>query len=531
MASEEIVLRPTHVKGTTLISSHYPESSSDDVTLRRLGKRPLLDRSFGFISSLGLSCTVLVSWEGILFTSVSTLVNVGPGGVIWAFLVGWVGITSVYAVLAELASIAPTASGQYHWVAMMAPKRSASFLAYLTAWLTTLAWQAIATATCLSIATLIQGITVLSRPSYAPLPWHTVLIMFGVTLLSVLVNSTTGKILAKLEGLFLVLHLTGFFGVLVPLVYFAPHNSPAEVFTTFYNNGHWSTQAHAFFVGLPNVAATLFGADSAVHMSEEVRSANTVVPQSLLYTIAINGLLGFAMTVAFLFCLSDAEGAIEAADTMYYPFLQVFHTAVKSTTGASLMAGVVLVLVFASSISQYATASRMIWSFARDKGLPFDRQLVRLNRNSLPLYAILSTMVITTLLSLIVLGSEVVLSALFSLLSAALCSSYLLACGLLLWRRSQGTIQPYTSNRDSAHPGQLTWGPWRVPEPLGTINNAFACIFILVLWFWSFWPSVSSPALTEVNWSPLVYGSVILFSVAWYVIRARHYFNGPVMEV
>jgi amino acid transporter len=219
---------------------------------------------------------------------------------------------------------------------MMAPKSCANFLSYLTAWLTTLAWQAISITTSYSIATLIQGIVVLARPSYTPLSWHTVLIMLAVALLSVLVNSTTGRILATFERLFLLLHLAGFFGILVPLVYFAPHNSASEVFTTFYNNGDWSTQGLAFLVGLPTVASTLTGADCAVHMSEEVRSANVVVPQSLIYTIFINGALGFAMAIAILFCTTDAKAAIESADTLYYPFLYIFKNALNSTTGACL---------------------------------------------------------------------------------------------------------------------------------------------------------------------------------------------------
>jgi amino acid transporter len=142
--------------------------------------------------------------------------------------------------------------------------------------------------------------------------------------------------LAALERLFLLLHLAGFLGILVPLVYFAPHNSASEVFTTFYNNGKWPSQGLAFLVGLPTVASTLTGADCAVHMSEEIRSANIVVPQSLLYTIFINGSLGFAMAIAIQFCTIDAEAAIKSADTLNYPFLQIFDSALNSTTGACL---------------------------------------------------------------------------------------------------------------------------------------------------------------------------------------------------
>lgn len=355
------------------------QASRDDATLRRLGKRPLLNRSFGFMSSLGLSCSVLLSWEGILVTSVPTFLHVGPAGVIWAFLIGWVGVTSVYASVAELASIAPTAGGQYHWVAMMAPEWCANFLCYLTAWLTTLAWQAIAITTSYSVATLIQGLVVLAEPSYVPLQWHTVLIMWAAAVFSVLINSTTGRILAKVEGFVLILHLTGFFGVLVPMIYFAPHNTPAAVFTTFTNNGEWSSQALAFLVGLPTVASTLTGADCAVHMSEEVRSANVVVPRALIYTIIINGALGFSMVIALMFCTGDVDAAVEAADKVFYPFIQIFEDSVKSTPGACIMVGVILTMAITSCISTYASASRMMWSFARDKGLPFDTYLVRVS--------------------------------------------------------------------------------------------------------------------------------------------------------
>lgn len=86
--------------------------NSDDDHLRRLGKRPLLTRSFGFMSILGFACSALLSWEGVLSTSVPILLNGGPAGVIWAYLANWVGMLSVNIVLGELVSIAPTAGGQ-----------------------------------------------------------------------------------------------------------------------------------------------------------------------------------------------------------------------------------------------------------------------------------------------------------------------------------------------------------------------------------------------------------------------------------
>ncbi|GAB1319326.1 polyamine transporter tpo5 [Madurella fahalii] len=505
-------------------------SLNDDAQLQRLGKRPILNRSFGFMSILGFSCSALLSWEGVLVTSVPGLLNGGPAGVIWGFVVNWIGTISVYATMAELASIAPTAGGQYHWVAMLAPEACANFLVYITAWLTTTAWQAMAVSTGYIIATMLQGIVVLAQPTYLPASWQTVLILWAIMLFAVFMNSTTSQALAKFEGLVLMLHLAGFFGVLVPLVYFAPHNDAKTVFTSFVNGGGWSTQALSFFVGFPTLATSLIGADCAVHMSEEIQSAALVVPRALMSTVLLNGSLAFAMIVALMFCLSDLASALGAAETMFYPFLQIFHSAVGSTTGACIMAGIVLVLAVASSVSVYASASRMLWSFSRDKGLPFHEYLVKLSRNSLPVIAILTTLTITMLLSLITLGSAVALSALLSLVIAALYSSYLLVCCLLLWRRTTGAIQPHISGSDIMDLGFLTWGVWRIPEPLGTINNIAAILYSIFLLFWSFWPQTNPTTLETANWSVLVFGSVVIFSVLWYVVRARHSFRGPIRE-
>lgn len=41
-------------------------SRRDELVLARLGKKPVLKRNFGFMSILGFSCTILITWEGSL---------------------------------------------------------------------------------------------------------------------------------------------------------------------------------------------------------------------------------------------------------------------------------------------------------------------------------------------------------------------------------------------------------------------------------------------------------------------------------
>lgn len=145
--------------------------------------------------------------------------------------------------------------------------------------------------------------------------------------------------------------------------------------------------------------------------------------------------------------------------------------------------------------------------------------------------AVATTLLITAVLSLIVLGSSVALSALLSLVFAALYSSYILTCGLLLWRRCTNSIAPYSGDPTILMSGRLEWGPWKIPEPFGTLNNIFACLYIAFVLFWSFWPQFTPTTVETANWSVLVYGCVVVFSLLWYFVRARHYFKGPIKEV
>ena len=119
--------------------------------------------------------------------------------------------------------------------------------------------------------------------------------------------------------------------------------------------------------------------------------------------------------------------------------------------------------------------------------------------------------------------------------------SYLVAIGLLLWRRLRGDMDnksPSTSTAfDPASPAgtfehHLSWGPWRIKGTLGTANNIFACCYLLLLIFFSFWPAtVDVSNLQSMNWSVLVVGSVMLFSVAYYGLGARKIYTGPIVEV
>lgn len=273
---------------------------------------------------------------------------------------------------------APTAGGQYHWVAMLAPKSSQKILSYITGWLTVLGWQSSIAAGSYLTGTSIQGVVILTSPTYNPKSWHGTLLTWAVVIVGLGINTLVSSVLAKIETLILILHVVGFVAILTPLVYLAPHSSPRQVFTEFVNAGAWPTQGLSFFVGIVGSVFAFIGTDGAIHISEEVKNAAIVVPRSMILSVLINGALGFGMLVAMVFCLGNIE-KISSTPPTQYPFMAVFAQAAGSSSGASGMIAVIIFMFICATTTTLASSSRMTWSFARDRGLPFSNYLSRVS--------------------------------------------------------------------------------------------------------------------------------------------------------
>ena len=105
----------------------------------------------------------------------------------------------------------------------------------------------------------------MANPNYNPKLWHGTLLCYAVLLVCVVINTLAGTKLPRIEIVLLVVYILSFFGIIVPLVYLAPHGNAHDVFATFLNLGGWDTQALSFFVGLSGNAFAFLG---KLHYSE-----------------------------------------------------------------------------------------------------------------------------------------------------------------------------------------------------------------------------------------------------------------------
>lgn len=126
-------------------------------------------------------------------------------------------------------------------------------------WITVVGWVAALTATLYFTATLIQGLIAQKHSEYTAPGWQGTLLMWAVLVYCVAVNTILSGVLPAIEVFILILHVLGFFSIIVPLLYLSPHNKASYIFGTFFNEGGWKSQTLSFFIGLQGNAASFVG--------------------------------------------------------------------------------------------------------------------------------------------------------------------------------------------------------------------------------------------------------------------------------
>ena len=214
------------------------------------------------------------------------------------------------------------------------------------------------------------------------------------------------------------------------------------------------------------------GYDCSVHMSEETEDASWTIPQVVLAAVSTNAVLLLLIGMTYIFCLGDLDSVLNSATGQ--PVIQVFYNATQSVAGTCIMVAVIIIIFLSACVGQVATASRQMWSFARDQGFPGSPWLEKVPPGwNIPINAIVVSAIITSLLSLINLGSYTAFNAFNSLGTVSILFSYTITIGCLIWRRIWGA--PLPARRWSL-------GKWGLP-----VNIVSLCFTTPMLFFYV-WP-------------------------------------------
>jgi len=364
-------------------------SDDDDVRiLHGMGYAQELSRRLGRFSNFAISFSIIC----ILAGGINSLAQATSGAGGAAIGLGWplgVVISGAFGIaMAQIASAFPTAGGLYHWGSILGNR----FTGWLTAWFN-----------LLGLITVLGSINVGAYNFFLGAFGPRLHLGDSMTMLVLfLAVVTCAQALVNHYGISLTAKLTDFSGylifgtaVLLAVACFActQHFEFARLWTF----GNYSGDAGAnvwprtgssgwiFLLGLLLPIYTITGYDASAHTSEETRNAALSVPRGIISSIIWSGVFGYLFLAAFLFMIPNMD---EAARQGW----NVFFWAMEQRVPAFLR-GLVYALILLSQIlcglATVTSASRMIYAFSRDGGLPASKLLARVSpRHRTPVAAI-----------------------------------------------------------------------------------------------------------------------------------------------
>ena len=252
----------------------------------------------------------------------------------------------------------------------------------------------------------------------------------------------------------------------------------------------------------------------------------------------------------FTLCFTITDPSTILGTPTNYPFIQLFYNITNSYVGTDIMVAIIIIALVCAVIAEIATASRQIWSFARDGGLPFSAFLSKVRmlpkafssllchlpisllcstsltfsiitpqvspKLPIPLNAVIVSFLFGVVISLINLGSTVALNAIVSLTISALLGSYVLSIGCILSKRLRGEPLP-----------PARWSLGRA----GMAINIIALVFLVPFFIFCFFPTATPVQPDTMNWNIAMFGGIFLWATAFYVVKGRKLYIPPVRIV
>ena len=97
----------------------------------------------------------------------------------------------------------------------------------------------------------------------------------------------------------------------------------------------------------------------------------------MVASMVLSGAFTFAFSIALLFGIGDLNAALHTPTSL--PIIEIFKTATQSNRATNAMTTALISSLLFSSFGLMASASRLTWAFARDKGLPYSSYLAHVS--------------------------------------------------------------------------------------------------------------------------------------------------------
>ncbi len=297
----------------------------------------------------------------------------------------------------------------------------------------------------------------------------------------------------------------------------SPKLPSSFVWTVFVNNGTGWSNGIVFLTGLVNANFGFVGIDGAIHLAEDAKNAAVAVPWALVATVAIGFLTAFPFVVAMFYCISDPDAVLASP----VPIFEIWSQAVRSDKGATIMTALLLLTGYFSLNASQQTASRLTWSFARDRGLVFSGAIGAMHPTlGVPIWALIANAFVVFIMGCVYLGSNATFNAMVATSVILMHITFAIAAGLKMLRRRAAHFLPEKSSNWSWNLGISGWIFDFVTVAWGSIALIFYCF-----------PTTTPTTGSEANYVGAVLAVMALFAVINWFIYARKHYEGPRVDL
>jgi urea carboxylase system permease len=486
----------------TLLTSSTGGPDADD--LRSIGYRQELHRRLGAFSSFA---------AGFSFVSILTTVfqlfalgySFGGPAFFWTWPLVFAGQLCVALVFAELAASWPLAGCIYQWSRRLAGET----VGWFAGWAMMIGYVVSVAAIGIALQAVLPAVwsgfqIVGSDPSITSASGAANGILLGSVLiaLATVISAVGVRFMALINGIGVTCELVGVVLLLV-LLFGHAQRGPGIVTKTLKVSGN-SPYLYAFLASTLMAAYVMYGFDSAAELSEETAAPRRVVPSAILRALLVSFVGGGFMIVAALMAApSLTDGQLSTGGIAY-----VITSQLNSTLGRALLA-VVAISIVSACLAIQNSASRVMFSMARDGRLPGGRLLARVSPGTgTPIFTGIAVGVLAIAVLLINLGNPAAFAAVTSTSVVIVYLAYLLVTVPALGARLGRRLPP-------KRPGGFSLGRW------GLAVNLFAVAYGVAMMVNIAWPrqTVYDPAGT--SW--VLQYLALLFVAALVVVGAAVY--------
>ena len=397
-----------------MVDDYNDKAKHEDLkVLHGMGYAQELSRSMSKFSNFAISFSIICILSGGINSFAQAISSVGGAGAGIGWIVGCI-LSGMFALsMAQVASAFPTAGGLYHWASILGNR----FWGWLTAWLNLLGLITVLGAINIGTAYFFAG-TFGGMFGFTGTDLQVVGFVAVVTVLQAIFNHVGIKVTTFLTDVsgYIIFATTAV--LVIACLYFAPAIDISRLWTFTNFSGEAGGNvfpasdnvAYLFLLCLLLPVYTITGYDASAHTSEETKNAAMSVPKGIISAVLWSSVIGWVMICAITLAIPDMAVAASQGWGMFFGTIN----AIMPAGLAQVIFLGILIAQFLCGLATVTSASRMLFAFARDDGMPIGSKALasvssrfRTPVNAIWTATVLSILYVVLALSIKVAGTSI----------------------------------------------------------------------------------------------------------------------------